>query len=151
LFVTNRTAAALAAAAGKTGSAGSDSHTLRGVGRTWTEVPGARTREEFMAGLWEGRVRIGGQMGSFFTTGCDVFRFGGHFYLERGRQAVARPLDWRSHVLMFGGVLGLPLVPFAIIGAYLHFVYEARFNQDLLFDLVARPARPFASVPELAA
>ena len=47
--------------------------------------------------------------------------------------------------------LGLPLVPVALVGAYLHFVMEERFNENLLFDLVARPAPTVARVPELAA
>lgn len=151
LPVTNRTAECLAAAAGKTGIAGSDSHTHRGIGRTWTEVPGAGTREEFLDGLWEGRVRIGGSMGSFFTMASDVFRFAGNFHSEHVWRLIERPLDVRGYVAFFGGVLGLPLVPIALVGAYLHFVYEERFNQDLLFDLVARPARGFARVPGLAA
>ncbi|NDB19192.1 MAG: glycosyltransferase, partial [Actinobacteria bacterium] len=39
----NRTAMCLAAAAGKHTLGGSDSHTGRGIGLTWTEVPGATT------------------------------------------------------------------------------------------------------------
>lgn len=39
----------------------------------------------------------------------------------------------------------------ALVGAYLHFVYEERFNENLLFDLVARSTRVRAQVPELAA
>jgi predicted metal-dependent phosphoesterase TrpH len=151
LAVTNRTAECLAEAAGKTGIAGSDAHTHRGIGRTWTEVPGARTREEFFNGLWEGRVQVGGQMGSFFTMGSDVFRFAGNHCREQALHVIERPLDVRRHFRLFGGVFGLPLVSIALVGAYLHFVYEERFNQKLLFDLVARPAQVLARVPELAA
>jgi predicted metal-dependent phosphoesterase TrpH len=151
LAVTNRTARCIAEAAGKTGIAGSDSHTHRGIGRTWTEIPGARTREEWLTGLWEGRVRIGGPMGSFATMGSDVFRFAGNLCLEQFSRVVNQPLDWRSHVMCFGAVFSLPLVPVALAGAYLHFVYEERFNENLLFDLVARPTRTLARVPELAA
>jgi hypothetical protein len=45
----------------------------------------------------------------------------------------------------------LPLVSIALAGAYLHFVMEERFNENLLFDLVARPAPTLRRVPELAA
>lgn len=151
LAIQNRTAACLASAAGKVGIAGSDSHTHRGIGHTWTEVPGARTREEFLRGLFEGRVAVGGRMGSFFTMGSDVCRFAGNFCVENVKRVCREPLDVRGHLLLFGGVLGLPLVSIGLVGAYLHFVYEERFNQNLLFDLVARPARVLASVPELAA
>lgn len=151
LPVQNRTAQCLAEAAGKCGIAGSDSHTHRGIGRTWTEVPSARTRDEFLEGLWAGRVRIGGRMGSFRTMGSDIFRFAGNFYLEQAGLVRAQPFHWRSHAQLFGGVLGLPLVAVALVGAYLHFVYEERFNENLLFDLVARPAPVLARVPRLAA
>jgi predicted metal-dependent phosphoesterase TrpH len=151
LPVQNRTAQCLAEACGKTGIAGSDSHTHRGIGQTWTEVPGATTRDEFMRGLFEGRVRVGGRMGSFSSMGSDVFRFTGNFFLEQVRRIRQQPSDWRAPALLFGGVLGLPLVPVALVGAYLHFVYEERFNQNLLFDLVARPAPTMRQVPDLAA
>ncbi len=151
LPVQNRTARCLAEAAGKTGIAGSDSHTHRGIGHTWTEVPGARSREEFMKGLWEGRARVGGRQGSYFTMASDVFRFAGNFCLERVDCVRQEPLGWRSHAWLFGGAFGLPLVPVALVGAYLHFVMEERFNENLLFDLVARPAPTVARVPELAA
>ena len=151
LPVQNRTAHCLAEAAGKIGIAGSDSHTHRGIGHTWTEVPGARTRDEFIRGLFGGWVRVSGRMGSFGSMSSDVVRFAANYYLEQIRRVVLQPLDWRGHVLLFGGVLGLPVIPLALAGAYLHFVYEQRFNQNLLFDLVARPAPTTAQVPGLAA
>jgi len=90
-------------------------------------------------------------MGSFSSMGSDVFRFTGNFFLEQVRRIRQQPLDWQAPALLFGGVLGLPIVPVALVGAYLHFVYEERFNQDLLFDLVARPAPIMRQVPNLAA
>jgi predicted metal-dependent phosphoesterase TrpH len=149
--VQNRTAASLAAATGKTGIAGSDAHHRRGVGYTWTEVPGACNRDEFLAGLREGRVVIGGRHGSYFTMAEDILRFSGSFYREHLVNVIRRPCDWRAQAAWWGGVCGLPLVPVALVGAYLHFLGEERFNRNLLFDLVARPARVFAAVPELAA
>ena len=151
LPVQNRTAQCLAGAAAKTGIAGSDSHTHRGIGHTWTEVLGARTRDEFMRGLWEGRATVQGRQGSFFTMASDVFRFAGNFCLDQGTRLRHDPLDARAQARFFGGILGLPLVSIALAGAYLHFVMEERFNENLLFDLVARPAPVLARVPELAA
>jgi predicted metal-dependent phosphoesterase TrpH len=151
LPVQNRTAKCLAEAAGKTGIAGSDSHTHRGIGLTWTEVPGATTREEFMRGLWEGRATVGGRQGSFFTMASDVFRFAGNFCIDQGKCVCADPFGARAHAKFFGGILGLPLVSIALAGAYLHFVMEERFNENLLFDLVARPAPAMSRVPKLAA
>jgi predicted metal-dependent phosphoesterase TrpH len=151
LPIQNRTARCLADAARKSGIGGSDAHTRRGIGLTWTEVPGARTRDEFLAGLRDGRATAGGRHGNYFTMASDILRFADSFYRERVSDVRQRPLDWRSHASLFGGVLGLPLIGIALAEAYLHFVAEERFNRDLLFDLVARPARTLAQVPHLAA
>ena len=47
----NQSAELLAKRLGKIGVAGSDSHTLSGVGMTFTQVPGSRTVDEFFMGL----------------------------------------------------------------------------------------------------
>jgi predicted metal-dependent phosphoesterase TrpH len=59
---------------GKVGIAGSDSHTIAGVGRTYTEVAGARTADEFLAGLRAGRGVICGADGSYAKLTADVYR-----------------------------------------------------------------------------
>jgi len=147
----NRTAAALAASARKWSVGGSDSHTGRGIGRTWTEVDGATTRAEFMAGLRSGRARAGGRQGSYFTMASDMMRFAGRFYEERFLNLVRDPLDWRRHAFVVGSVLSLPLVTLPLLGAMAHFIEEARFNQSLLVDLVARPAVVHAApLPKVA-
>jgi predicted metal-dependent phosphoesterase TrpH len=140
LPVQNRTAAALAEAYGKQRIGGSDSHTLRGIGRTWTVVAGATTREEFMAGLREGRARAAGRHGSYYTMASDMMRFAARYYEERGRLLAEQPLAWRRHAFVLGSLLGLPLLCLPLVGALLHFLEEDRFNHSLLFDLVARPA-----------
>jgi hypothetical protein len=45
--------------------------------------------------------------------------------------------------------LGLPLVSVAIVVSLIHYIQDERFNQGLLFDLVARP-RHDAVIPEPA-
>ena len=136
----NRTAAALAEAAGKTRVGGSDAHTGRGIGFTYTVVDGARTRDEFLAGLRAGRARAEGASGHYFTMASDMLRFAGRFYEERGRRLVERPLEWDRHAFVLGGIVGLPLLCLPLLGAAVHFIDEARFNRSLLVDLVARPA-----------
>ena len=69
----NGSAARLAARLGKIGIAGSDSHTIAGVGHTFTEVPGARTVDEFFAGLRAGCGRVHGVHGSCGKLTADVF------------------------------------------------------------------------------
>ena len=144
----NRTATALAASARKVRVGGSDSHTGRGIGRTWTVVDGATTREQFMAGLRSGRARAEGREGSYFTMASDMMRFAGRFYEERVINTVTHPLEWRRHAFLLGSVLSLPLVTLPLLAAMAHFIEEARFNQSLLVDLVARPA--IAHQPSLA-
>lgn len=69
----NASAALLAAKLGKIAIAGSDSHAMSGVGQTYTEVPGARTVDEFFAGLRAGAGRIHGAHGSCGKLTRDVF------------------------------------------------------------------------------
>ena len=52
---------------------GSDAHTLRRVGRTWTEVPGAQNATEFLDGLKRGNSRPGGDHGGTFALAGDVY------------------------------------------------------------------------------
>jgi predicted metal-dependent phosphoesterase TrpH len=58
---------------------GSDAHTLRRVGRTWTEVPGATTADEFLAGLRAGRCAPGGVNGSVLAISGDVYGVVGRY------------------------------------------------------------------------
>jgi len=51
---------------------GSDAHTLRRVGRTWTEAPG-RNREEFLDSLTRGLGRPGGDHGGASTVASDAY------------------------------------------------------------------------------
>jgi len=135
----NRTAAALAAAHGKVGIGGSDSHTDRGIGRTWIEARGAKNREEFLRALKAGQVSVGGGEGHYFTMASDICRMATGFYLDRMRLLIASPSDWKRHAMLAGGLLGLPLVAIPLALALGHFILEERFNRDLLVDLVARP------------
>jgi hypothetical protein len=90
-------------------------------------------------------------MVGFPRATTDVFRFAGNVCCEGFSRVVKRAFDAGGHGLLLGGVFGLPLVPIALVGAYLHFVYEERFNENLLFDLVAQRPRTWTQVPEWAA
>lgn len=147
----NRTAMCLAAATGKHTLGGSDSHTGRGIGLTWTEVPGARTREEFMLGLRAGRGIAGGSHGGALTMMSDMWRFAGNFMTEAVTTAARQPRDWRGYAFTFGGILGLPIVPVLMAAPFVHFLHEQRFNRDLLYDLIARPESAARFAPSLAA
>lgn len=56
----------------KSAIGGSDAHTLRRVGRTWTEAPG-RNRDEFLDSLKLGLGRPGGAHGSAATVAGDTY------------------------------------------------------------------------------
>jgi predicted metal-dependent phosphoesterase TrpH len=69
----NYHAVELATRFGKVPIAGSDSHTLAGLGLTYTEVTGARTVDEFFAGLMQGHGCIHGVHGGYTKLTADVF------------------------------------------------------------------------------
>ena len=70
----NLEAQRLARRLGKMEIAGSDSHTIAGVGRTYTEVPGASNADEFLAGLRAGAGVVHGVHGSYGKITADVYR-----------------------------------------------------------------------------
>jgi predicted metal-dependent phosphoesterase TrpH len=51
---------------------GSDAHTLRRIGSTWTEAPGT-TRDEFLQSLREGRAKPGGSHGGAASVARDAY------------------------------------------------------------------------------
>jgi predicted metal-dependent phosphoesterase TrpH len=88
----NQQAQHLASKLGKAAVAGSDSHTLSGVARTFTEMPGARTVEEYFAGLRAGRGIVHGQHGSYAKLTMDIFNFVGCVLRENPAAAALLPL-----------------------------------------------------------
>jgi predicted metal-dependent phosphoesterase TrpH len=77
---------------GKIGIAGSDSHTLAGVALTYTEVPDARTVDEFFSGLRARRGQIRGDHGSIGKITTDVFRVTGAMLCEKPWALTLLPL-----------------------------------------------------------
>src|ERR1700733_13078171 len=88
----NADAANLAARYGKVAIAGSDSHALAGVGLTHTEVPGARTVDEFLAGLMQGRGRIPRVHGGFAKLTGDLFSIATSLVHEKPAKVTISPL-----------------------------------------------------------
>jgi predicted metal-dependent phosphoesterase TrpH len=108
----NASAARLAARLGKFAIAGSDSHTIAGLGHTFTEVPDARTAEEFLAGLRAGWGRILGEHGSCGKLTRDVFSIVKSLFCEKPWTLLASPLA--------------VLVPAFTLS---HWIHEIRFCQ----------------------
>jgi predicted metal-dependent phosphoesterase TrpH len=71
---------------------GSDSHTLNGLGRTFTEVPGAWTPEEYLAGLRAGWSRVCGESGSYWKLTRDVLSISLAMIREHPATALLSPL-----------------------------------------------------------
>lgn len=69
----NQDAEKLAKQWGKIGIGGSDAHALPSVGTAYTEVPGARDKQEFFDGLRNGIGRVAGESGSFAKLTKDVY------------------------------------------------------------------------------
>jgi len=98
----NQSAGGLAARLTKIAIAGSDSHTTAGVGLTYTEVPGARSVEEFFAGLRAGQGRVKGEHGSYGKLTADVFRIIRSLFLEKPWTVMLSPLAVFVPVITMG-------------------------------------------------
>lgn len=88
----NRLASWTAERTGKTAVAGSDAHTLGAMGRTYTEVPGARNKQEFMEGLWQGRSRALGKSGGYARVLSELTSVACSLFRERPAAALLSPL-----------------------------------------------------------
>jgi predicted metal-dependent phosphoesterase TrpH len=151
LHCQNVTAAAVAKAEGKAAVGGSDSHTYRGIGRTYMVCDGVKNREEFMCALKQGRVRAEGREGGFLTLSSDIIRLTARFYQDGIYKLIQEPLDWKRQLMVLCTTLGLPLVSVGVAVAFVHCIQDERFNNELLLDLVATPYdRQQHSAPALA-
>jgi predicted metal-dependent phosphoesterase TrpH len=92
LEVANRHAAAFAERNGRIPIGGSDAHTLASLGRTYTTVAGARTREEFLEGLKLGRSVAAGESGDVLKLTRAVCSIGASMVREKPWTAILTPL-----------------------------------------------------------
>jgi predicted metal-dependent phosphoesterase TrpH len=89
----NESAAKLTERLGKIAVGGSDSHTIAGVGRTFTEVRGARNVEEFFSGLRAGNGAVHGEHGSYLKLTADVFSIVWSLWMEKPWTLALAPLS----------------------------------------------------------
>jgi PHP-associated len=108
----NRCASRWAERHGKIGTGGSDSHALPSLAGSYTEVPGARTKAEFLAGLRAGKGVIRGRHGSYAKLTRDVVWIAAEMIRQR-------PCTWPLICL-------LPVVPLATLFAALQEMGFAR-------------------------
>ena len=88
----NRQAARLAGRLGKAGLAGSDSHVLPSLGAAYTEVPGARNKDEFLAGLKAKAALPHGTSGGYARITRDVLWITAKMFQERPWTLLLSPL-----------------------------------------------------------
>jgi predicted metal-dependent phosphoesterase TrpH len=89
---TNGYAARLAKQWDKIAIGGSDAHALPSVGTACTEVPGARDKEEFFAGLKQGMGRVSGESGGFTKLTRDVLQVSAEMMREKCWTTLLSPL-----------------------------------------------------------
>jgi predicted metal-dependent phosphoesterase TrpH len=91
------TAWAASSALSLTTIGGSDSHTLSGIGTTYTEAPGSN-RHEFLQNLHRGHARAAGRHGGAWREAREIYGVVGQYWatlLGFGRQ----DLSWRRRLL----------------------------------------------------
>jgi predicted metal-dependent phosphoesterase TrpH len=104
---------------------GSDAHSLAHVARAFTTVPGARTKEEFLAGLRTGLTVPCGRSGSYARLTGEVVRIFSAGYAETARAVVAGEPDAMRVAASLALLPFLPLIPLFTLGVYAH---ERRFG-----------------------
>lgn len=102
LKTANRAARRMAHANGQRSIGGSDAHTLHAAGRTYTEVPGARNKEDFFAGLRAGRARVRGESGTYWKLTQAVLAIGGAMMREHPWTALLLPLGLAAPLITLG-------------------------------------------------
>lgn len=88
----NRNAARLGRRLGKAPIGGSDAHTLRNAGCVYTEVPGARDRHEFLAGLRRGAGIVAGDSGNYKKLTFEVLQICINMMKEKPWTALLAPV-----------------------------------------------------------
>jgi predicted metal-dependent phosphoesterase TrpH len=134
----NLQAAQFAKQWGKIGIGGSDAHALPSAGTAFTEVPGARDKEEFFAGLRAGSGRVGGESGSFSKLTRDVFLIAYEMIHEHSWTVLLSPLAL--------------LVPAFTFWNYRdERVFSSRWAAQILGEPESRQRPRWISVPQPAA
>ena len=101
---------------------GSDAHALPSAGTAYSEVPGARDKEEFFAGLRSGMGRVAGESGCFRKLTRDVFVIAYEMMREKSWTTLLSPL----------GLL-IPAI------TYLNYVDENKFCRRWEAELIGQP------------
>ncbi|MGA8143525.1 MAG: PHP-associated domain-containing protein [Candidatus Acidiferrales bacterium] len=118
----NAHAQAMAQQWNKIAIGGSDAHALPSAGTAYTEVPGARDKEEFFAGLRSGMGQVAGESGGFAKLTRDCFLIAGAMMRENSWTALLAPL-------------GLLLPAFT----FFNYQEERRFSRRWAAEIIDEP------------
>jgi predicted metal-dependent phosphoesterase TrpH len=114
--------------------AGSDAHTLRRVGRTWTEAPG-RDRAEFLESLWRGLGRPRGNHGGVTVIAGDVYGVIGRYAASLVGWGPRDHRGWHRGACVAAVVASIPVqfFPFAVaaVGKLAEYRQTSRARQNL--------------------
>lgn len=124
---TNRAAAHFAHTLGKAPIAGSDAHAVFSLGSCYTEIPEARTKEEFLAHLRQGLGQARGESGNYWKLTRDVM--------------------WIGMRMLRENPLTLPIValaPLAPVITLINYVLEARFARHWAPRVLVHRPEPVA-------
>ena len=88
-------------------TAGSDAHTLRRIGTTWTEAPG-RTRDEYLDSLRRGLGRPDGAHGSTMTIARDAYGVIGSYVAALAGFGPRDVRSWRRAACLAFSAVSLP-------------------------------------------
>jgi predicted metal-dependent phosphoesterase TrpH len=127
---------------------GSDAHTLRRVGTSWTEVAGATTVDEFMKGLREGRGRPGGAHGSAAAVAVEIYGVVARYMASlAGFGPCAQPLARRLGCLAFSvGAIPFQFIP--LVAAFRGKARERAVVAEVMRELEPLLARDVAITRE---
>ncbi len=103
---------------GKVTLGGSDAHALISAGSVFTEVPGARNKEEYFAGLRRGKVQTHGKPGGYWKLTSEVLCVTRSLFQENPRARWLAPL-----------VLVIPL--FTLGNLLLELLFARRWRQKI--------------------
>ena len=118
--------------------AGSDAHTLRRVGRTWTEAPG-RSREEFLESLRRGLGRPMGNHGGATVISGDAYGVIGRYAASLAGWGPRDHHGWHRAACLVAVAASIPVQFFPLVVATAGKIAERR-------ETGARTTRPGARV-----
>ena len=132
----NEAAATLADFAGQIEIGGSDAHAMASVGSTYTVVPGARNKREYLEGLRMGMGRVRGETGGYLKLTRDVLSIGGRMVREN---------RWTTPVAALAlAVPAVVLANYARESAFAHW-WMARYLRERALRGAAGPAMEAAA------